>query len=139
MSWVTASWSMLIGACIALALPHFLLAFWGRRSVHWFFILAALAVTGIASGELLLARASDPRFFAEVLRWMQVPIFFLTVGLVGFIYSYLRSGRLWLAYAACGVRFACLVVNFVVEPNLNFRAITALRHVSFCMNRSRSQ
>ncbi len=131
MSWVTASWSMLIGACIALALPHLLLAFWGRRSVHWFFILAALAVTGIASGELLLARARDPRQFVEVLRWMQVPIFLLTVGLVGFVYSYLRNGRLWLAYAACGVRFVCLVVNFVVEPNLNFRAITALRHVPF--------
>src|SRR5207249_2216899 len=31
MDWVTAIWAMLIGACVATAVPHLLLAIWQRR------------------------------------------------------------------------------------------------------------
>ena len=80
MSWVTAIWSAQIGACIALALPHLLMGFWSRRAAHLFFVLVALAVTGIAVAELFMMRAGDVRQFGEVLRWIQVPVFLLFVG-----------------------------------------------------------
>ena len=122
---------MLMGACIALAIPHLLMGLWSRRPAHLFFVLAALAVTGISAGELLLMRAGDVRTFAELLRWMQVPIFLLTLGLVGFVHSYLGQSRLWLGLAACGIRGFCLIINFVIKPNLNFEILTALRQVRF--------
>src|SRR5690349_1985648 len=105
MSWVTVIWSMLMGACIALALPHLLAGCWNRRGAHLFFVLAALAVTAISAGESLLMRTNDVRTFGEVMQWIQVPIFFLVIGLVGFVHSYLGESRLWLGVTACGVRF----------------------------------
>jgi PAS domain S-box-containing protein len=38
---------------------------------------------------------------------------------------------LWLAWTVCGLRTLSLILNFVFTPNLNYREITALRHVSF--------
>ena len=131
MSWVTAIWSILIGACIVLALPHLLMGLWSRRPAHLFFVLSAVAVMGIAALEILLMRADNVHEFGELLRWVQVPVFLLCVGLVGFVYSYLEAGRLWLGVTACGLRFVCLVAGFLVQPNVNFRAITGLRHISF--------
>src|SRR5690348_2235430 len=58
-NWVTATWSALIGACAAMALPHLLLGIWQRRSAHLFFVLAATAVIGIAIGELSMMRAGS--------------------------------------------------------------------------------
>ena len=51
--------------------------------------------------------------------------------LVGFVRLYLRAGRLWLAWTVCGVRTLSLILNFVFTPNLNYREITGLRHISF--------
>ena len=53
------------------------------------------------------------------------------MSLVGFVRAYLRAGRLWLAWAVCGLRTLSLILNFVFTPNLNYREITALLHVSF--------
>lgn len=122
---------MLMGACIALALPHLFMGLWSRRGEHLFFVVAALSVTGIAACELLLMRANDARSFGELIRWIQIPIFLLIVGLVGFIHTYLKQSRLWLGITACGIRFLCLVFNFVVKPNLTFDSLTGLRHVHF--------
>ncbi len=55
----------------------------------------------------------------------------LIVSLVGFVRLHLRAGRLWLAWTVCGLRTLSLILNFVCTPNLNYREITALRHVSF--------
>ena len=40
MSWVTALWAILIGACVAMALPHLLVGLWQRRGAHLSFVLA---------------------------------------------------------------------------------------------------
>jgi PAS domain S-box-containing protein len=120
-----------MGACIALALPHLFMGLWSRRGAPLFFVLATLSVTAISAGELLLMRTIDVAAFGGILRWMQVPIFFLTIGLVGFVHSYLGGSRLWLGIAACGVRFLCVLINFTVQPNLNFEAFIGLRQVLF--------
>jgi uncharacterized membrane protein YhaH (DUF805 family) len=53
------------------------------------------------------------------------------VSLVGFVRLYLRAGRPWLAWAVCAVRTLSLILNFLFTPNLNFREITAVRHIRF--------
>lgn len=131
MSWVTAIWAMLIGASMAMALPHFLVGIWQRRGAHLFFGGAAAAVIGIAAGELLMMRAGSVDQFALALRYTHVPIFVLVVALVGFVHLYFGSGRLWLGLTVCGARLVCLVLNFVYWPNLSFHVITALRPLKF--------
>jgi hypothetical protein len=96
MDWVTAIWAMLIGGCVAIALPQFLVGIWQRRGAHLFFVLAAAAVIGIAICEILMMRSGTVDQFARAQQWTHVPIFILVVALVGFVRLYFHTGRLWL-------------------------------------------
>jgi two-component system sensor kinase FixL len=131
MDWGTAVWAMLIGGCVAMALPHLLVGIWQRRGAHLFFVLAAAAVVGIAFGELFMMRATSVQQFARAQQWTHVPIFILVVALVCFVRLYFRTGRLWLGVTACVARLLSLIINFAFPPSLNFREITALRHLHF--------
>ena len=132
MSWVTIIWAMTASACLTLALVH-LLVWWYRREAraNLLFAVTAVATAVFAGFELWMMRAETPVTFGTALRWGHAPIWVMFVSLVGFVRLYLRAGRLWLAWAACGLRTLSLILNFVFAPNLNYREITALRHVSF--------
>ena len=132
MSWVTIIWAIIASACLTLALLH-LLVWWQRREAraNLLFALTAVATTVFAGCEFLTMRAETPGAFAMAVRWAHVPAWVLIVSLVGFVRLYLRAGRLWLAWTVCGVRTLSLILNFICTPNLNYREITALRHVSF--------
>jgi PAS domain S-box-containing protein len=132
MSWVTIIWAMIASACLTLAVVHLLL--WCRRRearANLLFALAAVATAIFAGCELWMIRAETPVGFGTALRWAQAPVWVLFVSLVGFVRVYLRAGRLWLAWTATALRTLSLILNFVCTPNLNYREITALRHVSF--------
>jgi two-component system, LuxR family, sensor kinase FixL len=132
MSWVTIIWAMIASACLTLALVH-VLVWWRRREVlaNLLFALTAVAAAVFAGCELWIMRAETPGAFGMAVRWAHVPASVLIVSLVGFVRLYLRAGRLWLAWTVCGVRTLSLILNFVFTPNLNYREINALRHVSF--------
>jgi two-component system, LuxR family, sensor kinase FixL len=132
MSWVTILWAMIASACLTLALVH-VLVWWRRREVraNLLFALTAVATAVFAGCELWMMRAETPGAFGLAVRWAHVPASVLIVSLVGFVRLYLRAGRLWLAWTVCGVRTLSLILNFVFAPNLNYREINGLRHVSF--------
>jgi PAS domain S-box-containing protein len=126
MSWVTAVWAMLIGACIAMSLPQLLIWIWQRRIVHLLFVILTAAVIALLANELAMMHASSVEQFARVVQWRQLPLFVLYVATVGFIRLYFGTGRWWLGLTVCVVRLACLVINFASPPNLYFREITTL-------------
>src|ERR1700745_754005 len=132
MSWVTIIWAMIASASLTLALVHVLV--WWRRREAWanlLFAMMAVATAVFAGCELLVMRAETPEAFGMVVRWAHVPVWVLIVSLVGFVRVFLRGGRVWLAWTVCVVRTLSLILNFVCTPNLNYREITALRHVPF--------
>jgi len=132
MSWVTIIWAMTASACITLALMHLLV--WCQRHEAWanlLFALTAVAIAFVAVCELWMMRAATPAGFGIALRWAHLPVWLGVLGLVGFVRLYLRAGRLWLGWTVCGVRTLSLILDFVFSPNLNYRQITGLRHVSF--------
>jgi PAS domain S-box-containing protein len=53
------------------------------------------------------------------------------LALVGFVLTFLRAGRPWLAAAVCGLRTVSLLLNFAVGPNLNYQEVTNLRRIWF--------
>jgi two-component system, LuxR family, sensor kinase FixL len=132
MSWVTIIWAMIASACLTLALVHVLVWWQGREAqANLLFALTAVAAAVFAGCELWIMRAETPRALGMAVRWAHVPATVLIVSLVGFVRLYLRAGRLWLAWTICGVRALSLILNFVFTPNLNYREINGLRHVSF--------
>ena len=116
---------------MAMTLPHLLVGIWQRRGAHLFFVLAATATIGIAVGELTMMHARSVEQFARAQQLTHVPVFILVVALVGFVDLYFRTARLWLGLMVIAVRFLSLIVNFALPPNVNFRQITALRHIDF--------
>ena len=122
---------MLIGGCIAIALPNLLAGIWLRRAAHLFFVAVTLAVIGIATAELFMILASSVEHFAQALRWIQLPVFVGVVSLVGFVRFYFGTGQWWLGATVCVARFACLILSFILPYGLNLREITGLRHYRF--------
>lgn len=123
---------MVASACLTLAVIHALV--WWRERNAWsnlLFSLAAAGTAGLGVCEYRMMHAATIADFGTALRWLHVPAWVMIVSLVGFVRTFLRSGRPWLAWSVCGVRTVSLVLDFVQSPNLNYREITGLRPVGF--------
>ena len=131
MSWITFLWALVIGACVVMALPHLLIGIKSWALENLFFAIAALAVAGIAFGELAIMHSETSQEIGRMMQWTHLPVFFLYAGVIGFVGFYFGTGRVWLGVTAVVVRFATLVINFALPPNLNFQQITALRSINF--------
>jgi PAS domain S-box-containing protein len=132
MSPITIIWSMSASACITLAGINVL--FWCRNRKAWanlLFSLTATSTAAFAFCELWMMRADTPAEFAAVLKWGHIVVWLLLVSNVGFIRFYLKAGRLWLAWTACGLRTLALLLNFLSGQNLNYIEVIRLRHISF--------
>jgi len=130
MSPITIIWSMNASACLTLAGVNFLS--WCRNREAWanlLFSLTATSTAAFAFCELWMMRADAPAEFATVLKWGHVAVWLLLVSLVLFVWLYLKAGRLWLAWTACGLRTLALLLNFLTGQNLNYRQILHLGHV----------
>jgi PAS domain S-box-containing protein len=132
MTLVTIIWAMIAAACLTLALVH-LLVWWRQRETlpNLLFAVTASATAVFAGFEFWAMRARTTEEFGIAIRWAHLPAWVLIVSLVGFVRLYLGAGRWWLAWTVCGLRTVSLILNFVCTPNLNYREITGLRHISF--------
>lgn len=130
MGWIDTAWPMVGATSLTLGIIYLLI--WLRqRSQYgylWFFVTAA-SVAVFSLFELRMMRAAAPDDYAVTLRWAHVPVFVLFLSIVGFIRLYFRTGRLWLGYAACGLRAVSLVLNFRTGVNINFEQVTAMTAV----------
>jgi two-component system sensor kinase FixL len=132
MSWITIVWSMDAAVCFTLA-GIYLLVWCKQREgwVHLLFSCSAVAAGVIAGFELASMRAETTAQYGALVRWAHLPVWMLIVSVVWFVRLYLRAGRPWLAWSVCGLRTLALVLNFVFMPNINYREITSLRHLSW--------
>lgn len=132
MSWVTVIWWMSAGACLTLAFLQFVV-WWRNRAAqaNLAFSILAVAVAAFAALELALMQAETPEQLGTVARWIHVPAWVIVASLVAFVRLYLGAGRRWLAWTVIGARTLSLILNFVFSPNINYRQITPLRHISF--------
>jgi PAS domain S-box-containing protein len=132
MSWITVIWSIGAGACLTLAFLQFIV-WWKDRTAraNLVFSFGAVAVAVFAALEFALMQAETPEQFGRLTRWIHVPAWVLIVSIVVFVRIYLNAGRRWLAWTIVAVRTLSLTLNFTLSPNINYREVTALRHVRF--------
>src|SRR5438874_426208 len=132
MSWITIAWSMNAGACFVLAAVYFVV--WCNQRDSWphlLFACSAVAAAVMALIELAMLHSTTVDEYAALVRWIHVPVWLLTLSFVAFVRLYLRAGRAWLAWSIYGLRTVVLIINFISAPNINFRAISSIRHFSW--------
>jgi signal transduction histidine kinase len=102
-----------------------------RGPANLAFSIVALAVAGLSIAELGMMHAASPAEYGQWVRWFHVPNFFAVVGLVVFVHLQFATGRAWLAGLVVGLRVLILVLNFLLDPNVNWSEISSLRTMSF--------
>ena len=130
MSSVVIVWSA--EAAIAATLGCIHVAAWisDRRALaNLMFSLSAFAVAGIAGCELVLMHTESVARFGVIMRWGQALVFVMQVGIVMFVSLHFGTGRRWLAWASVITRLAAAIIGFIVEPNINYSSIVALKQV----------
>jgi PAS domain S-box-containing protein len=132
MSWITIVW--LMNAAVCLTLAAFYVAVWCKQRKSWVYLLfsfSAVAAASISAFELWMINAGTVEQYGELIRWIHLPTWVLTVSFVAFIRLYLRAGRAWLAWSIYTLRTLVLVLNFMFPVSINFRAITDIHHFSW--------
>lgn len=132
MSWITVVWAINAGACFVLAAIYFVV--WCNQRDSWLHLLfscSAVAAAVVGLIELAMLYGNTPEQYAALICWIHVPVWVLTLSFVAFVRLYLHAGRAWLAWTIYVLRTLVLIINFILTPNINFRAITSLRHFSW--------
>jgi two-component system, LuxR family, sensor kinase FixL len=132
MTWLTIVWSMNAAACLTLGAIYWVV--WCKERENWVHLLfstSAVAAAVIALIELAMLHCNTVGQYAELIRWIHVPVWVLTLSFVAFVRLYLHAGRAWLAWSIYVVRTAVLILNFILTPNINFLAITRIRHITW--------
>ena len=123
---------MVAGASLTLALVHGLVWVQHREArASLFLALMAAGTVGMAGCELGIINSETIAAYDSALRWYHLPVWLAFVGAIGFLQFYLRAGRSWLAWTACGARTLSLIVCFLCTPNPHYRTITAIHQVPF--------
>src|SRR5262245_12680265 len=132
MSWVTAVWSMNAAACLTLA--GFYFAVWCKQRqspMYLVFSCSAIAASAISAFELWMLNSRTVDEYEQLVRWIHVPVWVLTLSFVAFVRLYLRAGRPWLAWSIYVLRTLVLILNFSFPVSINFNTITGVRQFTW--------
>jgi PAS domain S-box-containing protein len=122
---------MLVSTCLVLTLLH--LFIWFRQPQQWAhlsFSIFAFAVAVITLMEFMSMRATNVDTISVLLRWVHLPVLIFFVAIVYFVHFFFGSGRIWLAWTACGLQVFTFVLGFTTGSNQFFTEMTGLKHVA---------
>ena len=102
----------------------------GRRD-YLVFALCAFSVAVFSVFELAGMHAVSPAEYGMLVRWAHLPGWGMIVLLPWFVHLYLQAGRPWLLWSLTILRTVVVVLNFILQPNINFSQVTGIRQVSF--------
>jgi len=130
MDWIHAGWTGMTVVSLMLAFVY--LSIWIRQrrlGVYLSFALCSLSAAAIAIFELFLMRASTPELWAQLVRWLHVPLAALLIGLVLFVRLQFRASRRGWTAPLIAVALAALAANFLTGVNLDFREVSGLQSI----------
>src|SRR5262249_41709133 len=112
----------------------FYLAVWCKQRqspVYLLFACSAIAAAAISAFELWMLNCRTVDQYEQLVRWIHVPTWVLTLSFVAFVRLYLHAGRAWLVWSIYGLRTLVLILNFIFPVSINFTAITHIRQFSW--------
>lgn len=131
MNWIEIVWIGMSAASLTIGAIHLFVWIEDKaQSAHLLFFALAASTTAFAAFELALMQAPSPDAYAATLRWAHVPGALLALSIIWFVRFHFNAGRLWLAWAASGMRLLALALNFTTGVNVNFVEVSALDHLT---------
>lgn len=131
MQWLSIVWTMIAAASALVAGIHGHV--WSRlrdARGNGAFMLCAASVSMIAVVELGMIRSQTPEEYGRMLWLYHFPVWLGVLGCVLFVRFHLRAGRAWLGWTVVALRAGTVVLNAFSDPNLNYRRILSIEHVS---------
>ncbi len=127
MNWLEIAWIGMSAASLTIGTIHLFVWFEHKSQyAHLLFFMLAASTTAFAVFELAMMQAPTAAAHAAALRWAHVPAALLALSMIWFVRFHFNAGRLWLAWAACGLRLLALALNFTTGVNVNFVEVSAL-------------
>jgi PAS domain S-box-containing protein len=127
MNWIEIVWVGMSAASLTLGAVHLFVWFKQRSQVaHLLFFALAASATAFGVFELRMMHSPSPSAYAAMLRWAHVPLAMFVLSIVWFVRFHFGAGRLWLAWAATGLRLLALALNFTTGVNINFAEVSAM-------------
>jgi len=130
MDWIHAGWTGMMVVSLMLAFVY--LSIWVRQrrlGVYLTFALCSLSAATIAIFELFLMRAATPELWAQLVRWLHVPLAALLINLVLFVRMQFRASRRGWTAPLIAISLAALAANFLTGVNLDFREVAGLEPI----------
>jgi PAS domain S-box-containing protein len=121
-----------MAAAVCLSIGTFSIIIWfGRREspAYLFFALAALAAAFFALTDLFYYNSETIDELISAIRWANLSVYGILIGLVWFMYHYFRTARRWLAWTITITWSILLIINFVSEFTLVFERIEGMVRV----------
>lgn len=132
LSWFALAWIVMGTACFTIGLVHLILWAGKPTGYHYlFFAIAALAGAAFAGVELQMMQASSVHDMAVLMRWGHVILCIEILALVGFVQTFFRCGRVWLAWTVVLSRAMVLIANSTSDVNVNYLEIVSLGTIPF--------
>lgn len=117
---------------VSLMLAFVDLSIWIRQrqlAVYLTLALCSLSAAAIAILELFMMRTGSPEDWAQLMRWLHVPLAALLISLVLFVRLQFRASRRGWTVPVIAVALAALAANFLTGVNLDFLQVTALQSI----------
>jgi hypothetical protein len=116
MTWIEIAWIAMSAVSLTLGVIHlFVWVKYRSQLAHLLFFALAASTTAFGVFELVMMHAPSAAAYATTLRWAHVPLATVVLSVVWFVRFHFDAGRLWLAWAACGLRLLGLALNFMTR------------------------
>jgi PAS domain S-box-containing protein len=108
-----------MAAAICIAIAFFSLLIWIRRRdslAYLFFAITAFAAAFFAVTDLVYFNSATIEALVNAVRFANLGVYGILIGLVWFLYFYFRTALLWLAWIITAVWTFLIIFNFI-SPN----------------------
>jgi PAS domain S-box-containing protein len=90
-------------------------------------VLCCVSAAAFSFAEVALMSTPTIPEYGEIMRWAQIPLLGIFIGLPVFLRAHLNAGRAWLMWAIIGVRLLSAGINFLMPVNIYFGTITEIK------------
>jgi PAS domain S-box-containing protein len=121
-----------MAAAVCVTIGSFSLLIWIRRRdslSYLFFAITAFAAAFFAVTDLVYFNSETMEGLVSAVRWANLGVYGILIGLVWFLYYYFRTARLWVAWTITAIWSVLILFNFILPNTMVYTQVYDLEKV----------